>query len=595
MRRAGFSLIEVIVALGLFILFTVGVYGAIHFALKAVFNSRLRIIETAVLNEQVEIIRNLSFFDVGIVNGSPSGVLERTSVVARNGMDFVVTRTIRNIDDPFDGTIGGTPDDTAPADYKLVHIEVVCQDCAQQNPLSFVTRSGPQHLEGDPTHGALFIEVFDANGTPVPGAEVHVVATSTTPTFDFTDTTDNDGMLRLVDLPGAVDAYHITAAKAGYTTDGTIEPSEDIPNPIHRPVTVVAQDVTEVSFTIDRVSQIDVVTLSQVCEPREGVGVDLDGTTLIGTSPDVLKVDENGVTDASGVYSFESLPWDTYTITLPTIAYDVMGAIPLSPVAVAPGVTQPVEIILAPNTTHSLHVTVRDSTTLQPVSGARATITSTFSGYVATQVTDVGFIRQTDWSGGGGQLMIGDAGRYFTDDGGVDVVTTTGDVRLRAVGDVFVASGSLESSIFDVGTTPEYVNLVWEPLGQPAPIGPGAVRFQIAASDTSSTPTWMYLGPDGTGLTYYDETDPIISSIHDGNRYVRYRLFLSTASSTITPVLSDVSMSFTNGCIPGGQTYFGALTTGAYRLGVWKAGYQPYEQTIIVSGDTEAIVDLLPQ
>ena len=50
------------------------------------------------------------------------GVLEHTKNITRNGVVFNLVTTVRNIDDPYDGVVGGSPNDTAPADYKLVEI-----------------------------------------------------------------------------------------------------------------------------------------------------------------------------------------------------------------------------------------------------------------------------------------------------------------------------------------------------------------------------------------------------------------------------------------------------------------------------------------
>ncbi len=280
-KKKGFTLVEILVALGIFTIFAVGIYSGIQFVFKLVYNSRVRILETALLNEQVEGIRNLSFYDVGIVNGSPSGLLERTVTTTRNGIAFEITRTIRNIDDPFDGTAGGDPQDLSPADYKLVDVSIICQSCRQQVPVSVTTYIAPKYLEGDPTHGALFIEVFDANAQAVSGALVTIVSTSTNPTYNFSDTTDNDGMLRIVDLAAGAEAYSISVSKSGYTSDSTVIPSPSNPNPSTLPATVIAQSVTEVSFSIDRVSSMAVETLNESCVPLGAVNLSLTGAAAI--------------------------------------------------------------------------------------------------------------------------------------------------------------------------------------------------------------------------------------------------------------------------------------------------------------------------
>mgnify|MGYP000032385738 FL=1 len=260
-NKKAFSLLEAVISIAIFLLFALGIYGGTQLVFKIVYSSRIRILETGILNEQVELVRNLSFYDVGVINGSPSGVLDRNVTTTRNGVDFLVTRTVRNIDDTYDGTVGGVPQDLAPADYKLVDISVICARCDQREPLSMQTYVAPKFLEGDPTHGALFIEVFDANAQAVQSASVHILSTSTDPTYDFTDTTDNDGMLRLVDMAEGFGTYNITISKDGYTSDGTLSITESIPNPTKPTASVIAQGVTEVSFSIDLISSISIETI----------------------------------------------------------------------------------------------------------------------------------------------------------------------------------------------------------------------------------------------------------------------------------------------------------------------------------------------
>ena len=95
--------------------------------------------------------------------------------------------------------------------------------------------------------------------------------------------------------------------------------------------------------------------------------------------------------------------------------------------------------------------------------------------------------------------------------------------------------------------------------------------------------TWNFLGTDGTANTYYTLADQNINSLHNGDRYLRYKAFLQTASTTWTPTISDVSFTFTSSCVPPGQVLFTGLGTGDYTLTVSKAGYQPFTDTVTVS------------
>lgn len=587
-NKQAFSLIEAVIATAIFALFVLGVYGGIQLVFKMVYSSRIRIIETALLNEQVELMHNVSFFDVGIVNGSPSGIFDRTVTTTRNGMDFLITRTIRNIDDPYDGTIDGDPQDTAPADYKLVHIDVICLGCTQQVPLSVQTYVAPKNLEGDPTHGALFVEVFDANAVPVSGATVHVVATTTEPSYDFTDTTDNDGMLRIVDLAAGVEAYHITITKDGYTSAQTLIASETNPNPTKPPATVVGQGVTEISFSIDLKSAIAISTIDSLCEIVPSANFAMRGTKVIGTEPDVYIVDGNYTTDGSGVYSFPSLIWDNYGFTVS--GYDLIGTIPDVPLELNPGASQPVQLVLGPNTVNSLLIMV--SSADQPLADATVHVSST--AYDQTKQTGVGSISQTDWSGGSGQESYSSQSQYFADSGTIETNSPAGEVRLANNAGVYSADGSLESSTFDLGASVEYVSIEWLPLSQVQGVGSDAVRFQIASSASSSPSSWDFFGPDGTSSTFYTADSQVIASVHDGDQYMRYKMYLHTDDSSLSPAISDVSITYTNSCTPPGQVYFGGLGIADYSVRVSQDGFQTYETTVSVSGDMMVGVELTP-
>ncbi|KKW42714.1 MAG: hypothetical protein UY92_C0004G0050 [Candidatus Magasanikbacteria bacterium GW2011_GWA2_56_11] len=589
-RHGGFSLLEIVIALGVFAIFVLGIYAGIQTVYRIVYQARVQIIESGILNEQVEFVRNLSYFDVGLENGSPAGVMARTATTTKNGIEFTLTRTVRSIDDPYDGTIGGTPNDTAPADYKLVEIAVICVSCGQKAARTVTTTVAPKYLENNADNGALFIRVFDAAAVPVSGASVHLSAPAANPAIDLTDTTGNDGMLKLVDLPPGVGIYNIAVSKPGYTSEQTRVESESLPNPFHPPASVVAQSVSEVSFTIDRVSSFTASTMDTLCDPIGNVRVGIEGSRVIGTEPDTLKVDTTFVTDGSGAKTLADYEWDVYTFS--PSGYDIAGSIPSVPLDLPPGVDQPVQLILRPNTAYSLLVSVRDNITKQPVSQATVHVTST-AGYDESAVTGVGYIRQTDWSGGSGQAAMAETTRYWSDDSGVDTLESPGNIYLRHLGSDYVGLGSLESSTFDLGVAADYISLLWEPFSQPAPAGAAPVRWQIATASTTDPEAWEYRGPDGTGGSYYTPTATAVNTVHNGDRYVRYRLWLSTVSSTYSPLISDMTLSYTNSCTPPGQAYFGGLSSGTHTVEVTVPGYQTYRSDVLVGGDTYFTVELV--
>ena len=68
-----------------------------------------------------------------------------------------------------------------------------------------------------------------------------------------------------------------------------------------------------------------------------------------------------------------------------------------------------------------------------------------------------------------------------------------------------------------------------------------SIQFQAAASNNPAG-VFSYVGPDGTAGSFFSSGDSL--SQFNGFRYVRYRAYLSTSDSTVTPALNDVSVCF---------------------------------------------------
>jgi hypothetical protein len=131
-------------------------------------------------------------------------------------------------------------------------------------------------------------------------------------------------------------------------------------------------------------------------------------------------------------------------------------------------------------------------------------------------------------------------------------------------------------------TSTTFYDLIWAPTTQPAQCGTNCIKFQLASNTDNST--WNYLGPDGTGSTYYTATSTI-GTMHNGNRYLRYKAYLNTTDQNYTPTLSDVQIGFTSTCVPQGQTLFSGIPTGTYTMTVSKSGYTTATSSVsVVSG-----------
>lgn len=584
----GLSLIEMVAAVAIFALLVTGVIGLYSTLVNSVKAAREQTILANLASSYLEAVRNLPYDSVGTISGNPPGSLAD----ATNPINTTIGTTsyqiyydVTYIDDPADGTIlAGT--DAAPNDYKQV--KMLVKNLTTGKITSFVTNVSPKGIE-ESTSGAIYVRVIDSYGQPVSAASVHIQSVSGGLILDRL--ADSNGTWIEVGLTPGVNEYHLVVTKAGYTTDQTYPITQSNPNPVKPDVTVVNGQVTQVSFIIDLLSNLTIRTLDSFCAPIGGVGVNVQGTKLIGTNPNVLKFNNNYTSSGSGTVPLTGIDPDTYTPSLLTgQSYQLLGTSPIQQITVLPGSSATYTMILGSLTTNSLLVVVKDASTGTALEGATVHLHkggSTPQDYFAT--TGGSIWVQNDWTGGSGQAAWSNTTMYASDDGNIDINSVPTGVQLDKISGHYVLSGTVESSTFDTGTSSSnYTTITWQPTSQnPAT----TLKFQIAANNDNTT--WNYVGPDGTAGTYYTVPGSDITSSLDGNRYVRYKAYLSTTDDKYTPVLTSIGINYVSGCFTPGQVSFGNLTAGNnYDLTVTMPGYDDQvinnldifgNQTIVVS------------
>ena len=576
--KKGFTLIEVIVGTAIFLVVGLAVYNAFVSLFQLANANQARILGVELADEQFEIIRNMPYMNVGLTNGIPQGVLPQTQTLTRGGFTFNVTLVIRNIN---------LATSSLQASSKLVEVDITCASCKQTfPPINLTGQVSPANLQSAGNGGALVVQVADFNGVPIQGATVTVQSTATSSITD-TDVTDSNGLLDVIGVSPGYQVYHITATKTGYSTDYTS------PN-----ITVIQGQQTNTNLSIDKVSTLNITSVGPTCSPIGNIHFKLTGTKQIGG---VTKYSQNLVTNGGGSLTLNSMEGDTYTLQPTDTSYDANGITPFSPFKLNPGNTQGLQLVVVPASENSLMVNVQDGNTGQPLSGATVELSGP-SSYDQIQITGQGYFKQTDWSDGHTQNgFYVDTKAYATDNGGVDTQTASSSGSILLHWTTFGpyntnATGTLESSTFDTGTTSNFYALNWTPTTQPVKAGASPVQFQFATSP-SSTPnpaSWNYLGPDGTGNTYYTVPGTLISSLNNNAEYARYKVFIGTQTATVTPSVNDTSFSFTSGCIPPGQVLFQGLSAGTYTLKISKTGYttQTITPVTITSGWQSQVIKL---
>jgi hypothetical protein len=580
--KKGTSLIDFLLSMAIVVMLFGGVYAVYFSIVNAVQNIGTRNAAAAVMANEIETIRNLPYASVGTVGGIPSGVLPQSQTVAYGHYTFTLQTDIRSIDDPFDGTLGGTPNDTSPADYKLASVQATCTSCTGTFlPVTVTATVAPKNLETNAGEGSLFIYVLDAIPSAVSGASVHVTNASVTPAIDLTDTTNASGVLELVGAPTSTQGYQVTVTKAGYSKSQTYPPgAPGNPNPDDPNLTVVNQTVSKKTLRIDRVSQMTVLTADNRCRAIPLEPFKIQGSKTIG--PGILKFSTSSATNASGSTTFSNLEWDDYLLAFQDASRNVAGTIPLDPFTVNPNTATTFRFILAPGSNPSLLVTVTNAATGAGIPDASVTITK--GGFSASSTTDHATLAQSDWSGGA-----------YSSESGVDAVSQPGALTLliNASGTYDVGTASwLISNTFDVGGSNSVFHAIaWNPAVQPPAAGPGSVVFQIAANNDGAT--WNFIGPGGTGGTFFTDPGATLPASLSGNRYVRYKVFLNTADPTVSPTVNDVSIDFSADCIPPAQAFFGGLAQGIYAIDITAPGYGQVSSSVSVgAGEASSSVSL---
>ncbi len=566
----GFTLIEVLVSCGIIAILGLLVAQVYFTVVGQITYYREQTVIVDLADHYMEVARNLPYSHIGTQSGNPHGNLADAPnpiVTTVNDIVYNVYYVVNYLDDPADGTIlAGS--DAVPNDYKQVKLYV---KNIQNNYLTyFLTNIVPKGLEGMGSGGAISFQVFDAVGQAVPGASIRIQNTALNPAIDLTRTSDGAGRWIEVGLPVSSNSYHITVTKSGYSSEQTYPASAQNPNPVKPDATVVNGQVTQVSFSIDKTSNLTFFIKDQICSPLPSIGLQIKGAKLIGT-PDVLKFDNTYTSNGSGQINLTNIEWDSYTPTLTGSSYMIYGTSPIQQATIFPDTSEAFSLIIGEKTINALLVIVKDDSNSNPIEGAQVRLQKVNPSQDATKITGGSVLSQQDWSLGSGQESFIDPKRYFFDDGNIDTDEVPLGARLAKVNNDYVAEGILISSTFDTGTSATaYTTLSWQPTSQDPET---QVKFQIATNNDNET--WDFLGPDGTSNSYYATPGTTMSSANNNKRYLRYKAFLSTENPAKTPVLTSITINYVSGCFTPGQVIFPGLAAASdYQVMVTANDYQ---------------------
>ena len=573
----GFTLIESLISIAIFVMLVSVIYQTFFLLYRNSITNWENTTISSLARQYLENARNIPYAQIGTIQGNPHGNLPDSanpSTTVVGNTTYQVYFEITYIDDGADGTILlGT--DPAPDDYKQVKLSV--KNTTTNQITNFVTNIVPSGLENMTNGGALSLSVMDAFGQPVSGATINITNSVLNPSINLSRISDSNGKWVEVGLPDSANSYHITVTKSGYSNDQTYPISGSNPSPTKGDATISNGQVTQISFAIDKTSNLTFNTVNQTCTAISGVGLEIRGSKLIGT-PNVFKYDNTFTSNSGGQVSLSNIEWDNYTPALTGNTYMIYGSSPIQQINLLPNTTQLFNLILGAKTANSLLVIVKDASTGNPIEGANVNLTNTSPIVNMSGITGGSLWSEQYWNGGSGQVDWSDPTRYFQDDGGIN--TTNVPLAMRLLnnnGHTLVTSGILDSSTFDTGSSSTtYTTLNWQPSSQdPAT----TVKFQVATNNDDAT--WNFTGPNGTNGTYYTTPGTTISAVNNNNRYIRYRAYLSTTDTTKNPTITSVGINYVSGCFTPGQVIFPGLTAspqtsqtpGTYGVIVSMTGY----------------------
>lgn len=382
-NETGFSLIEVLVVVFIAAVIFTSFFTASTVGTKYIIESKNRLAAVALVNEKMEIVRNLEYEKVGTQESiDVSGSIPQEEAVTANGHQYLIATTVRYFDDPMDGTIESSPMDPIPNDYKVVRIVASWTGSdGQQQSVSSTSRFVPPGLETSVGGSPLSINVIDGETLlPIPQATVHITNSLASPPIDDFVQTDNGGHII---LPAAriSDGDHLVITKNGYETIETMDASSTF-TPVYGHINVVSGFLNTYNYFQNRISKLTVKSADFQENPIGSIGFSIGGGKIIGHDElgnNVFSMaSTQGTTNSTtGEKEYSNISSGNYTvIPISNEQYEFIDYSPSQyPFSLASGSDSTLVLRMADKNVNSLFLEIKEMDGTQaPVAGARVTM-----------------------------------------------------------------------------------------------------------------------------------------------------------------------------------------------------------------------------
>ena len=270
-RESGMSLIEVIAAMLIFAIISVGVVYGMLGVISQTRDTRSRAVAANLASQEIDLVRDAADL---------FALVDKVTSYNLNGDTFTVARTTQWVSDPGLDFVCGAGGGTLK--YKRVNVRVTWHQMgAGVSPVQSDTVVNPAQKINDPTKGTILVSTLGANGTGSGGITVSAVpatppdgATALTTTPALTDSQGCTYILKVT--PGN---YNVTVTKSGYIDQ------DQTATTATRTVGVAAGSSASVSFAFDKAATFN-ATYGSGYAPVAGevVRVPADITTSFGST-----------------------------------------------------------------------------------------------------------------------------------------------------------------------------------------------------------------------------------------------------------------------------------------------------------------------
>jgi type II secretory pathway pseudopilin PulG len=394
-QTRGFTLIEGLAVLFIASVIIVAFLNVFSQGSTWLLESKKKTIAVAIANEKMEMLRNLAYENVGVSGSIPTGVISGEEFLERSGTSYRIVTDIRYRDDPYDGTLGGTPNDMLNVDQKQATITVLWGEENSSQKIRLSALFVPSGIESLSGAGTLSINVIDSSGSGIGFASVRIVHPEKG--IDFFTTTNSNGNILLPGAPESLDQkYEITISKSGYETVSTFPPYpiSDF-DPIDEHASVLEGGLANKVIISDFSANPIVQTVNSRGESVGDVLLTISGGRIVGsrgtypTAIPVFNYEENVATDTSGIYEMNAVSPGTYDVLLRgdsasayTLAYlESSGDVAGNAFSVSPGESSNILAVVASVSEQSLLVSVVNDADDSPIANAEVQLKRELSGY----------------------------------------------------------------------------------------------------------------------------------------------------------------------------------------------------------------------